>query len=353
MIIVAIDPGSTSTKIGIFKGTSLQKQSIPHDRKEIDSCSSIYEQKGFRFNLIKQILDSWLNSAEKPDIVVGRGGLIKPIKGGIYRVNERMLEDLKVGVMGQHAANLGGILAKQFADFYCCEAVITDPPVIDEMHDLARVSGLDGVERKSMFHALNQKATARKVAKDMGKRYEELNLIVAHLGGGISIGIHRKGEVIDVNNALDGDGPFSPERAGSLPVDGVIDLIKSGKYTPDDLKTVVSRKGGLYSYLKSINLKEIEEKIANGDQRSKLYYDAMAYQVAKEIGALATVVNGEVDAIILTGGLAFSEKFISIIYDRIKFIGKVIVEAGENEIEALIDAGKRILTGEDVIKEYV
>lgn len=353
MIIVAIDPGSTSTKVGILKDTILEKQSIFHDRKDIDACSSIYEQRRFRFNLIKQILGSGLNSTEKPDIIVGRGGLINPIKGGIYRVNDRMVEDLKVGVMGQHAANLGGILAKQFADFYCCEAVITDPPVIDEMHCLARISGLDGIERKSMFHALNQKATARKVAENMGKSYEELNFIVAHLGGGISIGIHRKGEVIDVNNALDGDGPFSPERSGSLPVDGVIDLIKSGKYTPDELKTIVSRKGGLYSYINSTDLKEIEDRIANGDERCKLYYDAMAYQIAKEIGALATVVNGEVDAIILTGGLAFSENFVSVISDRIKFISNVIIEAGENEIEALIDAGKRILTGEDVMKEYV
>lgn len=353
MIIIAIDPGSTSTKLGILKDSFLKKHSISHDRKEIDACSSIYEQRGFRFNLIKRFVDSELSSTEKPDIIVGRGGLIKPIKGGVYRVNDRMVEDLKIGVMGQHAANLGGIIAKQFADFYCCEAVITDPPVIDEMHQLARVSGLDGVERKSMFHALNQKATARKVSKRLGRKYEDLNLIVAHLGGGISVGIHRKGEVIDVNNALDGDGPFSPERSGSLPVDGVIDLIKSGKYTPDELRAVVSRKGGLYSYINSINMKEIEERIANGDQKCKLYYDAMAYQVAKEIGALATVVNGEIDAIVLTGGLAFSERFVSIISDRVKFIGKVIVEAGENEIEALIDAGKRILTGEDVMKEYI
>lgn len=353
MVILAIDPGSTSTKIGLLIGENIVKKTIYHDRKDIDAAATIYEQWGFRFNVIKQFIGDELSDNKKIDIVIGRGGLIKPIKGGVYRVNDLMINDLKIGLMGQHAANLGGVLAKHIAEIYGCEAVITDPPVIDEMDDLARISGLKGVERKSMFHALNQKAMAKKVAKKLGKRYEDLNLIVAHLGGGISIGIHKKGAVVDVNNALDGDGPFSPERAGGLPVAGVLELIKSGVYSVDELKQVVSRRGGLYSYLNSVDLKEIEKRITDGDLEAKLYYNAMAYQVAKEIGGLSTVVNGEVDAIVLTGGLAFSEKFTNIIRDRVKFISTVIVEPGENEIEALIDAAKRVLLGEEEIKEYI
>lgn len=353
MKIVAVDPGSTSTKIGIYDDGKLVKKSISHDRKEIDACSSIYEQKGFRFDIIKQILGDLLNPDEKIDAVVGRGGLMKPITGGIYRVNERMIEDLKIGVMGQHAANLGGIIAKELADLYGCEAFITNPPVIDELDPVARVSGLKGIERKSMFHALNQKATALKVSEMIGRDYKELNLIVAHLGGGISIGIHSKGRVIDVNNALDGDGPFSPERSGGLPVDGVLDLLKKGVYDIDGLRMVVSRKGGLYSYLGTVDLKEIEKRIDEGDENAKLYYEAMAYQVSKEIGALATVVMGKVDGIILTGGLAYSERFVKMIIDRVSFIGKVYVEPGENEIEALIDAGIRVLTGKEEPKEYL
>jgi butyrate kinase len=352
MIIVAIDPGSTSTKLGVMKDNEIIKKSISHDRKEIDACHSIYEQKDFRFSIIKQILGDLLSKGEKIDAVVGRGGLMKPITGGVYRVNDKMIEDLKIGIMGQHAANLGGIIAKELADFYGCEAFITNPPVIDEMDDVARISGLRGIERKSMFHALNQKATALKVSKKINKKYEELNLIVAHLGGGVSIGMHAKGRVVDVNNALDGDGPFSPERSGSLPVDGVLELLKKGVYTIDELRMTVSRKGGLYSYLNTVDLKEVEKMIDNGDEKAKLYYEAMAYQIAKEIGALATVVKGEVDGIILTGGLVFSERFVKLIVERVSFLGEIFLEPGENEIEALIDAGIRVLTGEEMPKEY-
>lgn len=352
MLIVAIDPGSTSTKLGVLKGGKIIKKSISHDRKVIDACQTIYEQKDFRFSIIKQVLGELLDNTEKVDAVVGRGGLMKPIQGGVYKVNERMIEDLKVGVMGQHAANLGGIIARELSLIYGCEAYITNPPVIDEMLPIAKVSGFKGIERKSMFHALNQKAIALKVSEKLGKRYEDLNLIVAHLGGGISIGIHSKGKVVDVNNALDGDGPFSPERAGGLPVDGVLELLKRNIYTIEELRSVVSRKGGLYSYLNTIDLKEVEKMIDNGDENAKLYYEAMAYQVSKEIGALSTVVSGNLDGIVLTGGLAYSERFVRLITDRISFLGKIFVEPGENEIEALIDAGIRVLSGKEIPKEY-
>lgn len=352
MTIIAIDPGSTSTKVGVLQNNILVKETFNHDRKIIDSFRSIYEQKHFRVDIIKDFIEKKLSKTEQVKAVVGRGGLTKPIKGGVYRVNSNMLEDLKIGIMGQHAANLGGIIAKEIAEIYGCEAFITNPPVIDEMSDIAKVTGLKGTLRKSMFHALNQKSVALKISEKIGRDYKDINLIVAHLGGGISIGVHEKGEVTDVNNALDGDGPFSPERSGSIPVDEVIKLLKNGVYTADELKTKVSRKAGLYSYLGTTNLKEVEKMVDDGDKDAKLYYEAMAYQVAKEIGALATVVKGAVDGIILTGGLAFSEKFVKLISDRISFIGNIFLEPGENEIESLIDAGLRVATGKEEYLEY-
>lgn len=352
MLIIAIDPGSTSTKIGILQNNEIIKETFNHERSLIDSFETIYEQKDFRLKAIKDFLQKKLSKTEKVEAVVGRGGLTKPIKGGVYRVNEEMLKDLKIGVMGQHAANLGGIMAKEIARIYGCEAFITNPPVIDEMSEIAKVTGFKGTTRKSMFHALNQKSVALKVSQKIGKKYDEINLIVAHLGGGISIGIHQKGNVTDVNNALDGDGPFSPERAGSIPVDEVIKLIRKGLYTADELKNIVSRKAGLYSYLGTTDLKDVEKRIEDGDGEAKLYYEAMAYQISKEIGALSTVVNGNVDAIILTGGLAFSEKFVKLINERVSFIGKIFIEPGENEIEALIEAGLRVTTGQERYLEY-
>lgn len=352
MSIIAIDPGSTSTKIGILKNNTLTKETFNHQRDIIDSFKTIYEQKQFRLDLIKDFIQKKLSKTEHIKAVIGRGGLTKPIKGGVYRVNSNMIEDLKIGIMGQHAANLGGIIAKEIAEIYHCEAFITNPPVIDEMSEIAKVTGLKGTTRKSMFHALNQKSVALKVSEKIDKNYEEINLIVAHLGGGISIGVHQNGAVTDVNNALDGDGPFSPERAGYIPVDEVIRLIKNGVYTADELKNIVSRKAGLYSYLGTTNLKEVEKRIDEGDEEANLYYEAMAYQVAKEIGALSTVVNGKVDGIILTGGLAYSEKFVKLIAHRVSFIGNIFLEPGENEIESLIDAGLRVITGKEQYLEY-
>lgn len=352
MIIIAIDPGSTSTKIGILKNNILTKETFNHQREIIDSFKTIYEQKQFRLDLIKDFIQKKLSKNEHIKAVIGRGGLTRPIKGGVYRVNSKMVEDLKIGIMGQHAANLGGIIAKEIAEIYHCEAFITNPPVIDEMSEIAKVTGLKGTTRKSMFHALNQKSVALKVSEKIGKNYEEINLIVAHLGGGISVGVHQNGAVTDVNNALNGDGPFSPERAGYIPVDEVIRLIKKGIYTADELKDIVSRKAGLYSYIGTTDLKEVEKRIDEGDEEANLYYEAMAYQVAKEIGALSTVVNGKVEGIILTGGLAHSKKFVKLIAQRVSFIGKIFVEPGENEIESLIDAGLRVITGKEQYLEY-
>ncbi|WP_347877413.1 butyrate kinase [Caloranaerobacter azorensis] len=288
----------------------------------------------------------------KLSAVVGRGGLLKPIAGGTYKVNERMLEDLKVGVLGEHASNLGGILAHEIASQLNIPAFIVDPVVVDEMEDVARISGMPELERKSIFHALNQKAVARRAAKELGKAYNEVNLIVAHLGGGISVGAHKNGRVIDVNNALDGEGPFSPERTGGLPVGDLVKLCFSGKYTLAEMKKKIKGNGGLVAYLGTNDAREVVKMIENGDKKAELVYKAMAYQVAKEIGSLAAVLEGKVDGIILTGGIAYDKRFTKWIIDRVSFISKVFVYPGEDEMIALAEGGLRVLRGEEEAKVY-
>jgi len=283
---------------------------------------------------------------------VGRGGLLKPIEGGTYQVNDRMLEDLRAGLLGEHASNLGGILAFEISKAIGKKSFIVDPVVVDEMQDLARISGLKGIERKSIFHALNQKAVARKYAKSIDRKYEELNLIVAHLGGGVSVGSHEKGRVVDVPNALDGEGPFSPERAGSLPVGDIVNICFSGKYTKEEVKKMLKGNGGIVSYLNTNDAREVEERIDKGDEDARLIYYAMAYQVAKEIGASAAVLKGKVDGIIITGGIAYDKKFTSWIEERVSFIAPVIVYPGEDELTALAEGGLRVLRGEEEAKIY-
>jgi len=351
MDILVIDPGSTSTKVGIFHDNQLIKENFKHERIEIEQFKTIIDQLEYRFNIIKHFIQN-NHPTLSFSAVIGRGGLIHPVEGGVYRVNDKMIEDLKAGINGQHASNLGGILAKRFAKHYQCEAFIADPVVVDEMMPIAKYSGLKGIERKSIFHALNHKATARKVANKIGKSYEEVNFVVAHLGGGISIGIHSKGKVIDVNNALDGDGPFSPERAGSLPVSGIKDYLAKNNISIEDLTKVVSKQAGLISYVGSVDMIKIEEDINNSDRYKEEIVNAMAYQIAKEICSLTAAVNGNIDGIILTGGLAHSKYLIDLISKRVSFLGKIFVEPGENEIESLLMSAKLVLEGKIQIKEY-
>jgi butyrate kinase len=263
-----------------------------------------------------------------------------------------MLEDLRIGVLGEHASNLGGILAYEIAREINGKAFIVDPVVVDELQDIARISGIKEIERVSIFHALNQKAVARRHAKSIGKRYEELNLVVVHLGGGISVGAHEKGRVIDVPNALDGEGPFSPERSGSLPVASLVRLCFSGKYSIKDMKKMIKGYGGLASYLGTNDAREVRKRIEEGDKYAELIYSAMAYQVAKEIGSAATVLKGNVDAIILTGGIAYCELFTSWVAERVKFISAIIIYPGEDELTALAEGGLRVLRGEEASKSY-
>lgn len=352
--LLIINPGSTSTKISIFDNEKpVLEQTLRHSNEELAPYSTIIGQYEFRKNVILDTLNSNGINITKLSAVVGRGGLLKPMEGGTYKVNSKMLEDLRTAPMGQHASNLGAIIASEIAGQLDIPAFIVDPVVVDEMDEVARLSGMPDIKRTSIFHALNQKAVARRAASDLGKKYEELNLIVAHMGGGISVGAHRNGRIVDVNNALDGEGPFSPERAGGLPVGGLIKLCYSGKYTIDEMKKKVLGKGGLVAYLGTNDGREVTRMIQAGDKNAELVYQAMAYQVAKEIGACAAVLEGKVDAVCLTGGLAYDKLLMSWIKERIEFIGDVRIYPGEDEMIALAQGGLRVLRGEEEAKEYV
>ncbi|HLR20640.1 MAG TPA: butyrate kinase [Tissierellaceae bacterium] len=351
--LLIINPGSTSTKIGVFQDENIIfEKTLRHSVEELKSYKKIYDQYEFRKDIILNTLKD--NNIDIKDLngVVGRGGLLKPIEGGTYEVNEKMIEDLKIGVSGEHASNLGGILAYEIVKENNGRAFIVDPVVVDELEDVARISGLKEIERMSIFHSLNQKAVARRHARSLNKNYKDLNLIVVHLGGGISIGAHKKGKVIDVANALDGEGPFSPERSGSLPVGSLVDLCYSNKYTVEEVKNMVKGQGGLVSYLDTNDGREVSERISDGDEYAEKIYHAMAYQVAKEIGAVSIALKGEIDGILLTGGLAYDKMFTEWIREKVCFLGEVTIYPGEDELGALAEGGLRVLKGEENGKVY-
>ncbi len=351
--ILVINPGSTSTKIGVFDNDlSILEKTIRHESEQINSFDNIIDQYEFRKQTILETLDIEGINISKLSAVCGRGGLLRPIEGGTYEVNDLMLLDLKAGYSGQHASNLGGIIAFEIASGLNIPAFIVDPVVVDELDPIARISGFPLIERKSIFHALNQKAVARRVSKSLGKRYEDLNLIVTHMGGGITIGVHKNGRVIDVNNGLHGDGPFSPERAGTVPAGDLISLCYSGDFYREEVMKKLVGQGGLVGYLGTNDAIKVEEMISKGDNQAKLIYSAMAYQVAKEIGAASSVLAGKVDAIILTGGLAYGKGFVKEISDRVNWIADVMIEPGENELQALAEGALRVLRGEEEAKQY-
>ncbi|GFO70498.1 putative butyrate kinase [Geomonas limicola] len=344
MKILAIDPGSTSTKIGVLHEGRTLKANLEHPRAEIDRFVRVGDQFAFRLECIDRYLESQGLSEVAFDAVVGRGGLLRPVEGGVYLVNDALAHDLSVGVSGEHAANLGGILARSVAQRTGAPAFVVDPPVLDELWPVARVSGLSGIERRSMFHALNQKAAARDVAQELGRPYQEINLIVVHMGGGITAGAHCKGRVVDVNNGLNGDGPLAPERTGGLPVVGVLELLERGVYTIPELKALIARKGGIYSYLGTVDLREVENRMAGGDAEARLIFDALVYQIAKEVGGLAAALDGAVDGIVLTGGLAHSKELVAALSAKVGFIAPLFLRPGEFELEALIGGALRVLT---------
>ena len=354
MKVLALNPGSTSTKVALFEdGREIWNETQRYDTDVLQQFASISDQMEFRLAEIEKSLAAHKTSLGDLSAVVGRGGLLRPIESGTYEVNEPMLSDLRSGKWGAHASNLGGLIALRLA----CEggkarAFIVDPVVVDEMDPLARYSGLPEIGRRSIFHALNQKAMARRAAAELNKPYEECKMIVAHMGGGISVGAHDKGRVVDVNNALDGDGPFTPERAGSLPAGGLVRLAFSGKYDLPHMLKMLTGQGGLVAHLGTNDLREVQKRKDQGDEKAGLLFEALAYQVAKEIGACAAVLEGEVDVIVLTGGLAHSEEFTGLIRDRISFIAPVKIYPGEDEMKALADGAFRILSGEEEPKIY-
>ena len=353
-LILAINPGSTSTKISLFEGEKeILTENIKHKIEELARFNRASDQDLYRMELIVQLLREKNVPFERIKAVVGRGGLVRPIEGGTYIVTEQMVADLKKGIMGDHPSNCGGLIAYAISKLLGCPAYIVDPVVVDELQDIARISGMPLIERKSIFHALNQKAVAREAAKKLGKKYRECNLIVAHMGGGITVGAHAKGKVIDVNNGLDGDGPFSPERSGGVPIGDLIKVAFSGTYTYPEMKQLIKGHGGMVAYLGTHDLRVVEDRIEKkNDAQARLIYEAMAYQVAKEIGAMSTVLFGKVDAIALTGGVAKSERFVELIKKRVSHLAPVFVFPGEEEMKALAFGALRVLRGEEQAKTY-
>jgi len=349
-----INPGSTSTKIAVFEDESpVFETTLRHSNEELAKFSRVAEQFEFRKELIIQALKENNIALQSLDSAVGRGGLLKPIEGGTYAVNDILVEDLKTNTIGEHASNLGGLIARSIGDEAGIPSFIVDPVVVDELEDVARISGHPNFKRISIWHALNQKAVARRAAAEkFGKKYEDMNFIVAHLGGGISVGAHKKGRTIDVNNALNGEGPFSPERSGSLPAQQLVKICFSGDYTEAEINKMIVGKGGLSAHLGTNSAKDVSEKAQSGDEKADLIYRAMAYQVAKAIGEYAAVLDGDVDAILITGGIAYDKKFIEMIEKKVKFIAEVIAFPGEDELLALTQGGLRVLRGEEQAREY-
>ncbi len=351
--ILVINPGSTSTKIAVFDNEKMIfEESLSHSAEDLAEFPKVIDQFNFRKKVILETLSKNEINITKLNAVVGRGGLLRPIPGGTYLVDENMLNDLRTARFGEHASNLGALIAYEIAKNLNISAFIVDPVVVDEMQPLARISGIPTVERKSIFHALNQKAVARRAAKDLNKKYEEVNFVVCHMGGGITVGAHRKGKVVDVNNGLYGEGPFSPERAGTIPIGDLIALSFSGKYFAGEILKMLVGQGGLVGYLGTNDARKVEEMINANNDYAKLIYDAMTYQIAKEIGAYSTVLQGEIDAIILTGGLAYSEMLTDKINSFISWIAPVKIYPGENELQALVEGALRVLFKEEEAKIY-
>lgn len=352
--VLVINPGSTSTKIALFEQEKvLFLKSIKHPPEDLIKFKRVADQYTYRKDIIFEELRGADISEHTIDAVIGRGGLVKPIDSGVYRVNEEMRKDLFECKRGEHASNLGALLAADIAKLIPSgEAFIADPVVVNELQPIARYTGHPAFENITIFHALNQKAIARSHAKSIMKKYEDLNLIVVHLGGGITVGAHHNGKVIDVNQGLDGDGPFSPERSGTLPVGQLLRVAFSGEYTFEQMYEMVVGKGGLMAYLGTNDAHAVEEKAKNGDAKSKEILEAMAYQVAKEIGAMSTVLYGDVDAILITGGIANSRWFCNMISERVYRIAPIHLYPGEDEMSALAENAILALNGEIEIKEY-
>lgn len=345
--ILAINPGSTSTKISVFENLQeVYAETLRHSSEELQPFQYVADQFAFRKALIVEALEKAGIDLQIISAVIGRGGLVKPIPSGVYEMNDALKHDLLHSQLGDHASNLGGLLAADIAAMIPgVKAYIADPVVVDEMEDVARLTGHPQIRRVSIFHALNQKAVARAYARTLGKRYEELNLVIAHIGGGFSIGAHRHGRVIDATNAMDGESAFTPERSGALPARQVVDLCFSGKYTHREVRRMISGAGGLVALTGSSHVGELIERGKNGDQKILQIIDAMSYNIGKTVGSMAAVLHGEVDAILITGGVAYNTYVCDYVKEMVKFIAPVVVMAGEDEMRALAENALSVLQG--------
>ncbi len=351
MKILAVNPGATSTKIGVFDNNKpVFTENIKHNDELLNKFDSIFDQLPMRLEGVLEFLKGKNIKIEELDGIVGRGGPIRPLSSGTYLVDDRMVEILKTEYKVAHPSLLGGIMAKAIADKISKKAYIVDPVSVDEMEDVARFSGFPGIERISLAHALNLKAAARAAATSLNKKYEEISLVVVHMGSGTSISAHKNGRMIDVENPAD-EGPFSIDRTGTLPISGVIKAAFSGKYDEKSLKKLFTKEGGIKAYLDTTDGIEIENRIEVGDKKTQLVYDALIYQTAKTIGAYTTVLNGEFEAIVLTGGLAKSDYIIDELKKRISFLGKIMIFPGEDELESLTMGSTRVLKGEEEAKK--
>ncbi len=353
-ILFIINPGSTSTKIGLFhEARCIFDLTINHQPAELQLAGNLAGQLPLRLAAVDEVLTRSLaeNQLTTQDLtaIVARGGLLKGLPSGTYRVNSAMLADLQANRYGEHASNLGAVIADRLASRLGLTAYVVDPPSVDEMDDIARFTGSPRFRRRSIFHALNQKAVAREAAVKLGKPYEQCKLIVAHLGGGISVGAHLGGRVVDVTNALE-EGPFSPERAGSLPTLQLLDFCFSSKYSHNEISRMLNGKGGLFAYTGLTDVQTIEQTAARPDYRQLL--EAMAYQIAKEITAMAAVLSGQIDAVVLTGGIAHSQWLTSLIIERVAFLGPVMLHPGEDELAALAAGARRVIEGTENCREY-
>ena len=353
VLSLIINPGSTSTKIGVFEDEKLLfEETLRHSTEEIARYATIVDQKDFRKDIILKLLKEKNFDINSLNMVVGRGGMLKPIPGGTYEVTDDLLNDLKIGKQGQHASNLGGILAREIGDEIGVRSFIVDPVVVDELCDIARYSGVPELPRTSVFHALNQKAVAKRYAKEKGVAYDSLNLIVVHMGGGVSVGAHTGGRVIDVFNALDGDGAFSPERAGGAPSGALIKMCFSGKYTEAEVYKKFVGNGGFNAYVGTNDMRDVDKMIDNGDEKAKVIRDAFIFQVTKDIGSMACVLKGKVDAIVVTGGIAYDKEVVAGLKEACEWIAPFTVYPGEDELLALAQGGLRVINGEEEALTY-
>ena len=350
-LILVINPGSTSTKLAIYRGREeIRAHAVEHPADQLAGFDLVAEQ----FDLRREAIEDWLETVPEKDrafsAVASRGAPLKPLEGGTYAFSDQLLEDVRTSKYSNHASNIGPILSDYFAKKYGVPAYMTDPITVDNFTEVARVSGVPGIVRKCRSHILNIKAVSRSMAAKLGKTLEETNFVVAHMGGGISVAALAGGKVIDVNDGLLGMGPFSPDRAGALPIGALVDLCYSGEYEKKELITILSKKSGLAGYLGESDLRKVEEMIENGNKKAELIFGAMCYQIAKEIGAVSAVLKGEIDGIILTGGMAYSRRLTEIISDHVSFIAPIMPVPGEYEMQALAEGALRALLGEEEVK---